>query len=151
MERSISQARIVLRKQALSKKGGICPCCDQLAKVYKRQIHSTMSRMLIALYNLGPGYHHLNAIMTVKNGWGDFAKLSYWGLIEEMVDDGLKPGRTTGYWKITSDGKLFVQKGIGVSKYALVYNGKCITLDGESVLIDSTLGKNFNYQELMAS
>lgn len=147
-ETTIAEARAYVNSGL--RKGVKCPCCTQYCKVYQRQIHSTMSRMLISLFRLGQGYHHLNDIMSVKNGWGDFAKLAYWGLIEEMVDTGIKDGRTTGYWRITSKGIQFVLREIPLPKYAEVYNGRLLRVIGDDVFIDQTLGHKFNYRELMA-
>ncbi len=146
-EKTLAQARQELRADLYT--GTKCPCCTQFAKVYKRQIHSSMSRMLISLYHLGPGYHHVNDIPSVRNGYGDFAKLVYWKLIAEMTDPGLKAGRTTGYWMITEKGRAFVERGVYVPKYAEVYNGHLIKLSGPETFVDNTLGKAFNYQELM--
>ena len=80
--------------------GTRCPCCTQLAKVYKRQINGAMVRALVGLYrasHVGAVFAHLPPI---DPSHGDAAKLAYWGLIEEeptVREDG---GRS-GWWRIT--------------------------------------------------
>lgn len=131
-------------------KGVRCPCCNQFVKVYKRGINSTMARILIQFYHKGGHneFKHIPTIMPNVNS-GDFAKLRYWNLIEEMPNTN-EAKRTSGFWKITDSGVAFVEGRLTVAKKAHIYNQKLLRLDdSEKVSIQQTLGKHFNYQELM--
>lgn len=127
--------------------GERCPCCTQFAKVYKRQIHATMARDLIRFYRAaGVGeWLHLPSL----TGWGgDFGKLRYWGLTEEEIERRPDGGRA-GFWLVTGIGESWVKGQIRISKYAHIYDGRCLRLSGEGVTIYDALGSKFNYDELM--
>lgn len=152
MSRSLYEAREWLEERL--EEGASCPCCNQFAKIYKRKIHSTMARDLIRLYRVArmDWAHVSTAISREVRGihLGDFAKLSYWGLVEEeavLRDDG---GRA-GWWRVTETGRAYVYGMLKVPKYALVYDGDCLRLDGPEVRIHDALGDRFDYKELMAS
>jgi hypothetical protein len=51
---------------------------------------------------------------------------------------------------VTRLGARFVRGEIRIAKYARVYNGRCLGLEGEPVDIRDALGTQFNYSELMA-
>lgn len=111
-----------------------------------------MARCLIKLFNMGEGFHHVSTIIKgiSPTGSGDFAKLRYWGFIEEMPNDN-NSKRTSGYWRITEAGKEIVQNpNINFRKYALVYNGEVLKFEGVSNIFEA-LGEKFNYHELMNS
>lgn len=132
--------------------GERCPCCTQFAKVYKRSIHATMARGLIAMYQAhGQNWHHL--LRVGANKGGDEAKLGYWGLIEQELEraaDGNPHG--TGYWRVTDLGVRFLRDEVELPKYARVYDGRLLGLvDEPKVSIKDCLGTKFNYAELMAA
>jgi hypothetical protein len=129
----------------------VCPCCDQLVKVYRRNIAGSTAYDLIRFANgtsLGEE-RHIRHITMRSSGGGDFAKLLYWGLVEEAVNTSTNK-RTSGMWRITPKGYDFVLNKLAIPKYALVYNGKFLGFEGDSVTIEDCLGTNFNYRELMA-
>jgi len=147
--KTLEQAKQELRQSL--KDGAICPCCNRLVKMYKRKPSSTAAMGLIALYRLtttGKGaWFHISAIQG-KSGGGDFAKLRYFGLIEEAENtDGLK--RTSGYWRITPKGRQFVKGWAKVPCYVQVYNGRVYGESEETITIFQALGNRFNYDELM--
>lgn len=143
-------------------KGTHCQACGQFAKVYPRQIHSTMAVTLIDFYKLSKqdeGFHHVAVIFTKSrtamhrlNG-GDWAKLAGWGLIEEQPKDASeKTKRTSGFWRITEAGKNFVEKRTKVPRYMYVYDDKILGFsEAEVVGILDCLKEKFNYEELMNS
>lgn len=152
---TIKDARAYIDSQISIGKAAKCPCCTQTVKIYKRKIYSTMAIGLIELYKMNrvnPGYHHISAIESMrKSGGGDFAKMVYWGLIDEMPQDQAPEGqRTTGYWQITELGKAFVEERLTVNEYMHIFNRKVITTSGHKIGIQDALGDEFNYTELMA-
>jgi hypothetical protein len=146
---TLEQARDWLRQR--TDEGARCPCCTQFAKVYKRAINSGMARALVTMYRVG-GEDWLHK-PTVLRGLGaaarDEALLRYWGLVEEEV--AVRPdGGRTGWWRVTPKGGLFVLNVTTVQKYALVYDSRCLGLDGPQVSIVDALGTKFNLNDLMA-
>lgn len=154
---TIRDARQYVNSQLEKGKAAKCPCCTQTVKIYKRKIYSTMARGLIELYKLGlpqgGGYFHISDIESMrKSGGGDFAKLVYWGLVEEAPAELAMPiQRTSGYWKITGKGAQFVEELITVPEYVEVFNKRALRISGKPIGIQDALGAGFNYSELMTS
>lgn len=152
-ETELSRLRRETREAA--KAGGcLCPVCGQYVKVYKRSVNSTMAGMLIRAYKkfgVNNRFHVSDIGLGKGGGSGDFSKLKYWGLINEYYDpeEENNGGKTQGYWKVTPSAAEFVNRAGTIQKYALVYNGKCLSLEGGYVDIDQCLGEKFNYHELM--
>ena len=127
-----------------------CPACEQHVQLYKnRQITGRMVRDLFSFYHeVGvDNWGHLPPHDSSKEA----SKLAYWGLIEERPgfrDDG---ARHAGWWKIPQKGVDFLHNRIAVPKRAICFNGEVIRLDdSEMVTVIDTLGKKFNYSELMS-
>lgn len=157
--REIEQAEVTTLPNAKKyleqnyEKGCECPACCQMVKLYKRPLNAPMAAGLISLYKKGNGnFMHITDILDGlkgSNGGGDFAKLRYWGFIEEEAnDDSAK--RTSGSWKITPRGKEFVENKMKVPSHVHLYNGKRRGFAQETVVsVISALGKHFDYAELM--
>lgn len=131
--------------------GGSCPCCGQFVKVYRRSITSTMAAQLIRAFNKfgDQQWFHITD-PVVGYGHGDFAKLRYWGLLEGgdhiQGDEGK---RTSGLWRVTEKGGHYASKKIRLPQYCLVYDGRKLGFEGDQIDIEESLGKKFNYRELM--
>lgn len=141
--------------------GAICPCCNQVAKVYRRKLNRAMAYSLICLYRLSgeadeAGFidvpralakHNLVSVLRSR----EYQKLRYWGLVEakgEKRDDGGKVGK----YRITETGRLFVIGNLALPRHVLLYNGAVLEIDRtEKITIREALGDKFNYDELMAS
>jgi hypothetical protein len=148
MSKSLREAQDWLRNQI--EDGAKCPCCTQLAKVYRRTLTSQVVNVLIAMHRHS-GTNWVN-LPTLGLSRGDEAKARYWDLIEPMPDTTRDDGSTrNGWWRLTAKGEAFVLNRITVPKYARVYDGRLLGLDDtESVSVIDCLGKKFNYRELMA-
>ncbi len=159
MSNMLYEARVWVSANALT--GVICPCCNQVAKIYKRKLNRAMAYSLICLYRLlseadeegwldVPGLlakHGLVAVLRSR----EYQKLRYWGLVEakgEKREDGGKAGK----YRITETGRLFVIGNLALPRYVLLYNGGVIKVDAtEKITIREALGDRFNYDELMAA
>lgn len=142
---TLGEARSWLRERAL-KQGSPCPCCSQMTKVYRRSMHAAMGQALITMHRTG-GTDWVY-LPSIGGRGGDASKLRYWGLIEE--EQTLRPdGGRAGYWRVTRKGSAFVRGEVTVPRYAHVYDGRCIRLDGPMVDIRDVLAKRFNYDALM--
>lgn len=145
---TLDDAREWLR--ALLDTGERCPCCTQRAQVYRRTIHATMARDLVALWrHAGTGWGYLPDVLDRKNT-GDFAKLRYWGLVEEESE--LRPdGGRAGWWRVTDHGAAWIHGRASVPRHAHVYDGRRLSLSGPAVTIVDALGHRFSLAELLAA
>lgn len=132
------------------KNGVKCPCCNQVCKLYKRELARGMVLFLIALYKYqrqtGKEWVHYNDI-AYKNS--DYAKLRYWGLIKPRGDEPTQDTKSSGFWSITEKGKLFTLAQVKVPSHVIIFD---VTKYGESETLTDikiALGKKFSYSELM--
>jgi hypothetical protein len=143
--------------------GARCPCCTQRAQAYRRTIHASMAQALIRIYHeTAFAYTTAPAHVTVIDGnphvrfadvldhrqIADAAKLRYWSLIREYPETREDGGRR-GLWRITWTGYQFVRVETNVLRYAIVYDGRLLDLEGPPVTIRDCLGKGFDYAALM--
>lgn len=142
----LSDAQDLLR--AAVDEGTRCPCCTQMAKVYKRTITTPMAVVLIKAYRQF-GRQWFNLPRFSQKG-GDDAKLRYWLLIEELPNENPET-RTSGWWRITEHGEAFVKGELAVPRYAHVFDGRCLRMSGDRIDIKQALKNKFDYSELMAS
>lgn len=125
-----------------------CPACTQLAKVYRRKINSGMAHALIEMYRHARREWFYLPDITDRWQGRDEAGLRYWGLTEEASEPRPDGGRA-GWWRVTEEGERYVNSLLRMPKYAQVYDGRCLGLEGEPVSIREALGSKFNYDELM--
>lgn len=137
------------------KSGCSCPACSQFIKMYKRKIDKSMAHIMLRLYKVTAEkpeqeFFHIDEDLHIPVTSSGIAKLRYWNLVEEKASDpNLKDKKSSGMWRITNKGKLFVQGKVTVPKYAKVYNKVVHGFEGEEVNIQMALGSKFNYEELM--
>ncbi len=146
MVMTLGEARTWLADRV--KTGARCPCCNQFAKVYRRQINSGMARSLIAMYLHGPEGQWVHVPTQVGARSREEGKLRYWGLVEEQVDVRSDGGRA-GYWRLTPAGRAWVTGQSTVPKYVTVYNNQVLESYGEQITIAGALGDRFSYSDLM--
>ena len=132
-----------------AEQGVTCPACTQLAKVYRRKINTGMAHALIEMFkHARRDWFYLPEITSRWQG-RDEAGLRYWGLIEEAKEARPDGGRA-GWWRVTEQGEQFIRCRARVFKYARVYDGRCLGLDGDPVSIRESLGEKFDYDAMMA-
>lgn len=134
--------------------GAECPCCGQIAKIYKRSPYRRIVVALMRLYWLNrqkEGWYYIDSIYGAgdKKG-GDFAKLRFWGLVV-LKSQSIGDKRTSGLWHITVRGIEFVERKLRIQPNALIYNNECFGFSGEPQLIDHFLGQGFSYARILAS
>lgn len=143
---TLREARDWLRERVDD--GATCPCCTQLAKVYRRRIHATLARAIITLYRHG-GLGQFVHAPSLPGDTHEISQAVWWGLIEE--DEAVREDRgRAGWWRVTPLGAAFILQEQQVPKYARVYDGRCLGLVGEPVWISDALGAKFSYADLMA-
>jgi len=146
-------------------KGATCPCCQQFVKLYKRPFNKSMAYVLLLIaryYRRVPRpdewLHVPSYIAEVAVGnprraaavRGDWAKLKFWGLIEEKPDVRADGSPRIGYWRLTPLGQKFVDREVKVPSHVYIYNGEALqrAVD-EQITIDDALGTEFSYSEIM--
>jgi len=129
-----------------------CSVCGNVVRTYKRSVYSRIAAGLINLHKLSKGnskYFHVSDFIINSS---DFAKLEFWGLIQEMPKDKAdKTTRTSGYWRTTIKGNSFVENKTTITKYIHLKNNNLIARSGEQVGIKDCLNEKFNYEQLMTS
>lgn len=149
---TLAQAREWLLDRIMD--GASCPCCGQMAKIYARSIYAKMAVHLIKLYRLTKlhqdrqFFHVTEFVDTIGN---DTVKTVHWDLIEEMPKTkDMKSKKTSGFWRLTEKGKLFVENKIQLPEKALIYNANFLGFEeGKMVSIIDCLGEGFDYYRLM--
>jgi hypothetical protein len=145
---TLGEAREILRE--LLDAGHKCPCCTQMAKIYRRKITGRQAAALISLFRAaGRDYGHFPTVAPDHYEAAQAALLRYWGLTEELQEKREDGGRA-GWWRVTERGEAWIRGQTTVPKYARTYDSRCLGLTGESVTVVDALGTKFNYNELMA-
>jgi hypothetical protein len=139
----LSDARATLR--TLVDVGHQCPCCRQFSKVYRRRLNAGMAASLVKLWAAvgeRPGVFAHGP--SLPGDTHEISQLAWWGLIED------EPARRTGWWAVTDFGEQWLRARTTVRSHAVVYDGRRLRLDGESLSLRQALGTKFSYEELMA-
>lgn len=132
-----------------------CDVCRGPTTTYERKLHAAMVATLVAWWGSWGDYawHSLNDLYKLKPNLttvrgGDFAKLAYWGFIQERpkTDENKK---NTGIYRITEDGVAFVLGKTSFSRSAYVYNDHVLAWSEELVKVHAAIGDAFDYNELM--
>lgn len=156
---TLDEARDALMVQA-ENGGGICPCCNQRAQVYRRQIYAPMAAALCRLYWLDQQpyppanilrvgrYFHLSSLSPVKGG--DPIKLKFWDLIRKLDGQREDGSGRVGLWAITDLGRAYVEGRSTQPKYALVYADTLLEFQGPPRTIKQALGGKYDHAAVMA-
>lgn len=104
--------------------------------------------VLIKMYKFGKEWVH--PLKDLKTNNGDYAKLRFWGLVQPSSDEPTDEKKASGFWRITEEGKRFVENKIKVKEKAFLFNNKCYGFNGKEINIIEALGNKFNYSELMS-
>ena len=144
---TVAEARDALREHAA--KGERCPLCKQYVKVYRRKLNAGMVRWLIRFHRATGGsgkWIHATHVKLdgepVSEVGCEYSKLAHWGLIEQHPE-------RSGLWRETVDGMAFAMNQWTVLSHAVIYDNRCLRLDGDPVKIIEALGAKFDYWELM--
>lgn len=155
---SIGTAKDFLRENADN--GCYCPVCQQTVKFWPRSLNSTMALSLIAAVRLvrtsDNSIVSSRDIVRYMEAWykahidGDFAKLRFWGFIEEIENEDPSK-RTSGLWLVQPLAKKFIaDTSMRVLKTFFMYNQKLVAWDTEtSTNIVEALGNHFDYSALL--
>ena len=134
-------------------KGGHCPCCGKWGKVYRHGISESNARALLWMASQPQGWLDMSRgaprwiIQTYS-----FATLQWWRLIEQFPrDEDNGDTKHVGFWRVTELGYEFAKGNLQVPKYVYLYNDTLMDMSNETIFIKDTIGKKFNYDELMSA
>lgn len=158
-EATLEEAKEWLRQRV--REGANCPCCFQYAKIYRRVMPSSAVYLLIRSYRLfGTKWYSVPDELAPalepdhrgKLNGGDYAKLVYWGILQEgkgSRDDG---SPRTGWFRVTEEGEQFVLGKTRLPSHVFIYDGEKLNLDDRETLdVKEALQGRFSYAELMSS
>ena len=116
----------------------VCDTCGAKLVEYKHGLSKGLCRALIqvAIAFRDTKAHEIKEMGLDYNHRCNFQKLKYWGLVEKV---GEQTGKG-GLWRITEDGKEFVQGKISVPKFVWTYRGKVERYDGDHITIFDVSG-----------
>lgn len=150
---SLDDAREILKHRA--SEGEKCPVCTRNVKVYRRALTSVAARAVAALYEEHRlTFGHMADVarkhLPDSASQGGYLVLGqHWDLIESEPLVRGEVGRT-GYWRVTDKGEAFLAMELSVPKYAHVFKGGCLALDGPLITFRDALGERFDFRALMA-
>ena len=137
----LREARKILDQRIDSKRQVKCPVCRRKAGPKKRPLSAPMARDLIKFYHHGKsGSVGVVLGRNRVNASGDYAKLVEWGFLKKI-----RPG----VFKITLQGRLFVEKQRTAHSHGLFWFRKFYGLVGDQVLITDCLKTRFSYEDMM--
>lgn len=129
--------------------GIVCPCCNQLAKVYTRKLNSGMAYDLIRVVNYlenNPDEDsiHIAKFFPTKGRYAsELSKLQYWGFVA--------PKEGSGLWGVTKAGIAFAHKKIKTHREIVLFDTHFLGFSGDEINIVDALNSKFDYKELMAA
>jgi hypothetical protein len=139
---SVHEARTYLRERR--EHGAECPVCGRIAKLYRRQLHRSIVATMAAMYarrGLRPVY-----LPSIEQRSRDVSFAAHWGLIRRVCD---AEGRAIeGKWRITPRGRAWLRGELTVPRYAVVYLGECLRLEGEPWSVHDAAGERFRIEDL---
>lgn len=153
-ENVIAELRRETTHRAHDAQGTFCPVCSKYVKVYRRRLNSDMARFLIRLverYRTYPRYYTMREIYPNNNkSASDGSYLVHWGLVEksDVVNVAQAPA---GSYRPTDKGLRFAHNNEYVPSHVHLLNNEVVGWSDKQVNIRTSLGKKFNYEELMKS
>lgn len=156
---TISEAKASMRP--LLRKGVVCPVCNQFVKQYSRSITSSMAYGLVLLNYYIWKYKDVEWIHleTYFKGMpsipssirGDLPKMRFWGLIEPRMDEKDDGNPNSGYYRVTQQGKDFVNGKVKVLSHVLIYNNKMYGFPPEAkeISIEQAIKNKFDYKSFI--
>ena len=99
---------------------------------HKHSMSKSMAEMFLKS-NFKEPFHLQKTSSLTKNQYNNFQKLRYWGIIE-------KEESKSGWWRITSQGRLFANNKIKIPKSVWTFNNKVVKTVG-SIFIEECTGQ----------
>ena len=144
---SLAEARDWLRERL--NQGATCPCCEQYAKVYRWSLYGSAARLLVRFWHEGGTEEFVESKAVKGETQGSASHLAFWSLVEHEPDRRPDGGKS-GWWRVTAHGEGFIKSQETIPKYAYVYDGRVLRLEGEARTISEVLKEPFDWREHMS-
>ena len=149
---TLEEARKRVIQNSTDAKGSTCPCCGKFVKTYRRKLHAEMARFLIKLHRKYSRWQRPFSMRELfphsNKAASDGSYLVHWGLIERTNSNN-QSGAPAGMYIMTEKGLRFVHGQEFVPSHVYLLNNKVVGWSNQKISIHTSLGKKFNYQELM--
>jgi hypothetical protein len=147
----IVEVRDYLRRNA--EQGVQCPSCKQNVQIQTYSFTRSCARNLIAIYRYekqsGEEWIDVPAVLKPQGlaRGNDSAMLAWWDLVESR--DGL--AARTGIYRLTDQGRAFVEGKIRIRKFVRRYNAKSLKCNDETTItISDALGEAFDFSAFLS-
>lgn len=164
----VTDVREMIWAEILS--GITCPCCAQLAKMYRRLLYNgevaqlylgwikhghdwfPLQEHLVYCIALGVGGRGPRAKKASKvQANGDAAKMRHWGILDkEYAPSKTGSGKMvrTGRYRVSELGAIFLEEGVQIPRYCYTYNDECYGFSDEQTDFEQALGDKFDLDQL---
>lgn len=130
------------------KSGSSCPVCKTHFRRYRRRIRETLSRDLVRLSRLGPGFFHIRDFTDGRNS-SDFSIVEIFGLAKPKPNVKNPKRRTLGFWELTEAGKAFVEGRTRIPSFLIVEGGEVVETSSELSHVSELIGTGFDYSDVL--
>lgn len=134
-------------RDAVEKKGAICPCCDRKGKVYRIKLNHTYALSVLWIFKNG-GDDGWVDVQNRAPRWmlkgKNYGMLAHWGFLESK-------SHRSGIWRVTQMAKDWIAGNIGASESIYIYDNKLWGASDEETSFRSCIRKYFDFDEVMSS
>lgn len=123
--------------------GVSCPCCGQLVRVYRRQIHRSIAETMILMYQRRR--RRWVYLPDIPQRSRDFSFAAHWHLVERRRNG---DGYVEGWWRLTEHGVAWLYNEVDIRRYALIDRGKLLRFEGPWWSIQDALGHGFDIEDI---
>jgi len=127
--------------------GQPCPHCSRNIDIYQRNLTRNHAQCLVNMYKKGQNiWQHYKDFCP--DGFADYGKLKYWGLIESKENTDHPEMLDSGMWKLTYSGIEFLFGRYNIPKYLFTYNDNVVEVkDGQRVSFSKLYGERLDFRE----
>jgi hypothetical protein len=143
---SIERAQAAMKDLIMAGEVVVCPCCKQHARLDEFELTELMGKALIVLYRhfrSHPEWLHVQPFLADANmlgagiRGGGWAKLRFWGLLEEQP-------KTPGHYRLTKKGFQFAKDELKLPATIRMYNGKFAGYGAKQVGVRDVVGSSYD-------
>lgn len=126
-----------------------CLGCGQRVALYDRKIDAKSAKQLVLMWKKhGRSWFHGPSEDGVSELGGAWARLSYWGLIENAPEKRNEFGQQ-GMWRVTEIGVQFIKEEVRLPLSARVFNQQLVRIEGKYIGIRDALARYFRLDDIL--
>lgn len=123
---------------------GICFNCGAKMVEYRHSFNRGMAVVLRKMYQAGEPVQ-LGDLSLTPSQYTNTYKIRFWGLADTINGENMDI-RKGGRWKLTPEGKSFVEGGCWIQKSVVTYRGKRIRFEGPKIGFRSVM-EGYEYRQ----